>query len=252
MQHVAPFVGAGEVLRQAAARQIAEHCRAVRLEAGRLTFPERRRAGQRQQVRQEIGRLVHQVDPELLVLDPGVHVHAADDQARRQRLHVPGEPQIALLLDLLLGAPVGERVGRGGDHGHAELAGGFGHGRPQLRELRPCGADVPAHARADLDLRLQELVRDPVAQPLLAALHELLGRLRHQLAAGRVDEKVFLLEPKRERGGGERHGLPCGASSRSRRRACDRTAVRARPRRDAPPRPPPSHACRSDPGGSRT
>ena len=189
MQHVAPFVGAGEVLRQAAARQIAEHCRAVRLEAGRLTLPERRRAGQRQQVRQEIGCLVHQVDPELVVLDPGVHVHAADDQARGQRLHVPGQPQIAAL-----SRPSSARQLANGWVEAAIIAmpNSRAVAATVARSSASCarGADVLAHRRADLDLRLQELVRHPLAQPFLAALHELLGRRRPQLAAGRVDQGI--------------------------------------------------------------
>ena len=88
-------------------------------------------------MRKEVGRLVHQVDAQLLVLDADVEVHAADHQALGERRHVAREQVVALLVDAALDAPVGERVGRGGDQRHAELAGGGGERRAQQRELAP-------------------------------------------------------------------------------------------------------------------
>src|SRR3546814_2806123 len=49
-----------EALRQAGARQLLEHREAIALEAGHLAAPERRGGRQRQQVRQEVGDLLHE------------------------------------------------------------------------------------------------------------------------------------------------------------------------------------------------
>ena len=157
-------------------------------------------------MRQEVGRLVHQVDAQLVVLDPGVDVHAADHHALRQRLHVAAEDDVALLVDPALVAPVGERVGRGGDHRHAELRGGPGDRGAQLGELVARLRDVAADAGADLDLRLQQLVGDALAEALAAARHEALGRRGDEVAALRVDQEVLLLDAERERWGRKRHG----------------------------------------------
>jgi len=65
-------------------------------------------------VGQEVGRLVHEVDPQIFVLDADVDVAAADQKAP------DGEPEIlvqflvARLARMGLGAPVGEGMRRGG------------------------------------------------------------------------------------------------------------------------------------------
>ena len=104
-------------------------------------------------------------------------------------------------------------------------------------QLRPRGADVLAHARADLHLRLQQLVGDPPAEPLLAAPHEALGRRRHEVAAGRIDQEVLLLESQSERRRRKRHGLACGgAGPHSSGRAWDQKAAPKAPARRGPQR----------------
>ena len=65
---------------QARARQLLVGGEAVALEAGVLALRERRGGREHQQVRQEVARLVHEVDAQLVVLDADVHVHAADDE----------------------------------------------------------------------------------------------------------------------------------------------------------------------------
>ena len=70
-----------EAAGQARARQLLVGGEAIALEAGVLAFRERRGGREHQQVRQEIARLVHEVDAQLVVLDADVHVHAADDEA---------------------------------------------------------------------------------------------------------------------------------------------------------------------------
>ena len=59
--------------------------------------------------------LVHQVDAKVLVLDPHMHVHPADDHLASDDLVVGGDALISGLLGRFLFHPVGEGVGRGGD-----------------------------------------------------------------------------------------------------------------------------------------
>ena len=87
-----------EALRQAGARQLVEHGEPVALEAGVLALPERRGGRQHQQVRQEIARLVHEVDAQLVVVDADVHVHAADGKPPADPGKVARERLVAGLL----------------------------------------------------------------------------------------------------------------------------------------------------------
>ena len=79
-----------------------EHQQPEGHEPGALAFPERRTARQREQVRQEIRELVHQVDAQLVVVDADVHVQAADHHAARDALHFLEQRDVALLVRALL------------------------------------------------------------------------------------------------------------------------------------------------------
>ena len=95
-------------------------------------------------MRQEVARLVEQVDAQLVVFDADVHVHAADDEAAADAGQVLGERLVALALGVLLGAPAGERVGRGGDGGEVVFGGHVAR--------RPC-AGGPAPRPPPMDER---------------------------------------------------------------------------------------------------
>ena len=82
------FAEAVELLGQAGARQLVEHGHAVGFEAGILAAPERRGGAERQQVRQEIGDLAHEIDAQLRVLDADMDMHAADHEPPRR---APGD-----------------------------------------------------------------------------------------------------------------------------------------------------------------
>jgi hypothetical protein len=97
-------------------------------------------------------------------------------------------------------------LANGGDQRHAELARGPGQRGAQQREFAPRRGDVLADRRPDLDLGLQHLVGDALAQALPAALHEALGRRRDQIVAGGIDQQILLLEAKTEGRCGEWHG----------------------------------------------
>jgi hypothetical protein len=62
-------------------------------------------------VREHVPDLVHQVDAQVLVLDPDVDVHAADHQLAGHHLEVSGEPLIPGLFCRFLLHPIGEGVG---------------------------------------------------------------------------------------------------------------------------------------------
>ena len=65
---------------------------------------------------QEVARLVHHVDHQVLVLDADVDVHAEDQHAPRHVGHLLFVLVVAIGVgDLLLG-PARERVGAGGGH----------------------------------------------------------------------------------------------------------------------------------------
>ncbi len=248
-----PLVGAREMLGQAAARQIAEDGRPIGLQAGGMALPERRRGRERQQVGQEIGRLVHQIDAQLLVLDAGVDVHAADHQARGERLPCRARGRCSAPCRPALGAPVGERVGRRRDQRHAEVAArSRATAARSSISSRRTSATVAADAGADLDLGLEQLVGHAGPEALLTAQHEILGRRRDQVAAGRVDQQILLLDPEAQRRWGQWHGCLRCPKCRSGSRAWGQKAVRARLLRAAPPMPPLVQTSRSDPGAPRT
>ena len=81
-------------------------------------------------MRQEIGRLIHQVDPEFLVLDRCMDVHAADQHAIGKRSEIGNQPVIALVLNPCLVFAARERMGRGCHHRHAEVLRNLGDTQP--------------------------------------------------------------------------------------------------------------------------
>ena len=201
-----PFAPAVQTLGRAGARQAVGDRAAIGLEAGVLAGPERRARRQRQEMGQEVADLVHQIDAQVLVLDLGVDVHAADHLAPGQHLQVIGQDPVALLVGALLVGPGREGMGRGGHDRHAVPARSFGHGPPQPFELGARGSDLAADRRADLDLRLQQLVGHLLPERLAAVGHELRRGRADQFAAHRVDQEVLLLDAQPQAGSSGRHG----------------------------------------------
>ena len=60
---------------------------------------------------QEVGRLSQQVDAQIVVLDPDMHMHAANHEPARNLLQVSRQHIVALLVGVLLAPPSGEGVG---------------------------------------------------------------------------------------------------------------------------------------------
>ncbi len=173
-------------------------------------------------MRQEIGRLAEQVDPEFIVLDADMHMHAADDEAPSHLLQVVGEHVVALLVGVLLVGPLGEGVGRGGDGGEAELVGDAADGGAEMHELVARLLHRLAHVGADLDLRAQELGADLAAQRLFAFGEQRRRLLLGEVAGVLVDEEIFFLDADREAWFLDGHG---GAWWHNRGSGCSRYAM---------------------------
>jgi len=160
-------------------------------------------------VRQEIGRLGHQVDAQVLVLDADMHMAAADQHPPRRRAEVGAQPVIALLAGVGLAAPRGEGVGRGGDRGKAELGRRLGDGAAHCHQLGLRLADRAVRPGADLYLALQELGRHLLAQKVAAALEKRRVGLAHHVARLALDDEVFLLDADGEARAFDHGRLPC-------------------------------------------
>src|SRR5581483_7114822 len=144
--------------------------------------PEGRRGRERKQMRQKVSRLTEKIDPEIVVLDADMNVHAANDESPPDLLEVAGDHVLAFLVGVLLARPCGEGVGRCGEGSEAELAGDAADRAAKKRELVARLLHRTADARADLDLRAQELGADLAAQRLLALRHQLGRRLLGEVA----------------------------------------------------------------------
>ena len=190
---------------KAGARQFVENAEPVGFQPGILALPERRRGRERQQVRQEIGDLVQQVDAKLVVVDADMHVHAANHQAADHGLQVLGDNGVALLLGVGLFLPAGKRVRRGGDGRQAVFIGDLGDNGPDRRQVFVDFGDVGRDLGVDFDLRPQEFMRDNALDAFLAVLEQCFRRVAGDVPGLLVDEQVFLLDADGETGAGGRH-----------------------------------------------
>ena len=161
-------------------------------------------------MRQEIRGLVEQIDPELVVLDADMDMHAADHQTARHVLEILGEDVVALLVGMLLGPPFGEGMGGRRNRRQPELIGDAADRAAQMDELVARLRHGLAYAGADLDLRAQEFGADLSAQRFLALGEQRRRRLLGQVAAILVDEEIFLLDAEGEAWFLDGHDAQCG------------------------------------------
>ncbi len=202
------FAPAVEELGQAGARHLVEDGDPVGFQTGVLTVPEGRGGAERQEMRQEIGELAHEVDAQLRILDSDMDMHAADDEPARRRLMIAGQRDIALAVGRLLPVPFGEGMRRGSDGGETMAAGDLRHHPAQPHKLRTGFGKAAAHRRADLDLSAQELRRHAAGKPPLAFAQHLRRRIAGEVAAGAIDQQILLLDAEGE-GGLAHASLPC-------------------------------------------
>ena len=66
-------------------------------------------------MRQEVTRLVHHIDAEVLVLDADVDMHAANQHALNNTLHVVDHALVTIGMGVDLILPIGIGMGRGGN-----------------------------------------------------------------------------------------------------------------------------------------
>ena len=148
-------------------------------------------------MRQEIARLVHQVDAQLVVLDADVHVHAADDEAPADAGEVAGDRLVA---SRSVGSCVLQRA-----NGWVEAAIG----------AMPCFAATSATVRrrpaSSAPRRLKSLQRrcrprsassgtraPPACRAACSHSLNSSAGARRKPAARQVDEQVFLLDAEGE------------------------------------------------------
>ncbi len=213
---------ARESLRQTGARQRIKDCQTVTLESRIAPLPERRRAGQGEQVRQEIRHLVHQVDAQFVVVDADMNVHAADEQSSRRRLHFDSQGVVTVFLRLLLFRPATERVRRRGDRRHSVTCGYVDDDPAQPPQLDLGFLDVLADLGADLDLRPQQLRCHLRTAPLLALGHKTIGWIDDEAARLFVDQQVLFFYANCERGPATAHRVTTPAARLVRRSSLDR------------------------------
>src|SRR5215472_4777678 len=146
----------GKALGRAGARQFVEDGEAIRFEPGIFALPERRGGRHRQQVRQEIGGLVQQIDAQLIVEDADMHMHAADRKAPPDTLQISLEGSVSYALGSLLRLVTGERMRTGGDRRHVVTARHASDRAAQSPKLGSSLVEAIAHPCPDLDLRAQE------------------------------------------------------------------------------------------------
>ena len=180
----------------AGARKAPEDRRAVRLQAGVAAHPERRAGRQRQQVRQEVARLVHQLDHRRAIGHGDVHVQAEDQQRARQLLQLLDDVLVALARRDHLVHPVRERMRAGGGDAQADALGGVGEIAAVADDLLGQLLDVRADLGADLDDRLVHLALDLVAEGRRARRQQLLTRAS---AAPRSRDRRSGILPRRRR-----------------------------------------------------
>ena len=102
-----------EVVGDVSARELLEDLGAIALQTGVRPHPERRAGREREHVRQEISRGIHQVDLRLAVLDADVDVHAEDQQRLGEHLHFVDQRVVVFVRRDLLIFPARERMRRG-------------------------------------------------------------------------------------------------------------------------------------------
>src|SRR5919198_225469 len=193
---VLEVVVGGELRRDAAAREARPDHAAVGLEAGAPVRPEGAGGRQRQQVRQEVARLVHHLDARLRVGDADVHVHAEDQQLADQVLHLLLEQLVALHLGDALVLPAGERVGAGRHQPEPLRLHQRGEAAAQAVHLGAGLVHARADAGADLHHRLQQLGLDVLAEPRPGGGQQLVDvRLQRAVA---VDDLELLFDPDGE------------------------------------------------------
>ena len=91
------FAPAGEIVRNVGARKFVEHLAAIGFQSGIHPQPERRIGRERQNVRQKIARMIHQLDGGLAIFHADVNVQAENQVGARHQLHILNDVLVTLV-----------------------------------------------------------------------------------------------------------------------------------------------------------
>ena len=178
----------------AGARKLVEDGQAIRFEPGVFTLPERRGGRQCQQVRQEIGGLVQEIDAQLIIGDADMHMHAADRKAPTDTLQISLEGAVSYALGSLLRLVAGERMRPGSDRRHVVTARHAGDRAAQSPKLGSRLVEAIADPCPDLDLRAQEFGAYLRPQQRLQFGQHRRRRVADNITRCAIDEEVLLLD----------------------------------------------------------
>src|SRR5205814_2365564 len=196
LDEVLVLVVGGELRRYPGAGEALPDDLAVRLESRDPRQPERARGRDREQVREEIPRLVHDLDAQLGVGDADVHVQSEDQQLADDVLQLLLEDLVALGLGYVLVLPVRERMRAGRGDTKARRLQQRRDRAAQGRDLVTGLAHVGADLRAGLDDRLHHLALELVAEAAAGSREERLD-VALELTLP-IDDLELLLDADRE------------------------------------------------------
>ena len=177
-----------EELGQAGARHLVPDRDPVGLEPGVVPLPEGRRGAEGEEVGEHVAHLADEVVALLVVAEPDVHVHAADEEAPGDLLELHGEGVVAFLPGAADLPSLGERVGGGGDDLEAVLPDRLRYGPAKTGKVGAHLLHGLADHRADLDLALHELGGDLLPEALAARLDHLRRGLVDEVPGLTIDD----------------------------------------------------------------
>src|SRR5437868_14897229 len=97
------------------ARELFEDFGAVTLKSRVVTHPERRRSRERQNMRQEVSRGIHDMNLAFTVGNSDMHVYAEDQERPRDGLQLLNQQLVSLVIEDLLILPTRARLRRSCD-----------------------------------------------------------------------------------------------------------------------------------------
>src|SRR6516165_4965921 len=121
-------------------------------------------------------------------------VHAAEHVTEAHHLHVFQDFAVAVFARRFLLAPHCKRMRSGSDDSEPMPCCLLREHASKARQLLASLSHGPARGGQDLDLRLQQLIRDLVLQMTLAGLKEFSGHAVSDVSRPRIDDEKFLFD----------------------------------------------------------
>ena len=156
-------------------------------------------------MRTKIAQLVHQVDAQVVVFDPHVHVHAADEQLPGQDLVFEHQSFITRAFGDGLVGPFRKGMGAARDDVESVFLCDFVHRSAGMLQMLVHFLDGGTHRCAHLHLTLEHFGGDRISHFVLSAFQEELHR-RTEFAGFGVNDHVLFFNADGEIGGRFGHG----------------------------------------------